>query len=103
MQLIFRVLISVIYLCIGCCCPTELDRGHQHDDLDSSTPLFERGGSCDYKGIWSYRRASALVASRPYTEVNVGDVSQQNWGNPSGNDLDNAYVTTSPIFSYARI
>jgi hypothetical protein len=49
-------------------------------------------GSCDYRGIWSYRRAVARNGSQPWNEVNVGDISQQNWGNPSGNDLDNGYM-----------
>ena len=55
----------------GCCCPGS--------------------GECDYRGIWTYRRAAAVVPGGD-ADINVGDVTQQNWGNPSGNDLDNAYL-----------
>jgi hypothetical protein len=48
------------------------------------------GGSCDYRTIWSYRRAFSTRphGAAPHTAVAPGDISQQNWGNPSGNDLD---------------
>ena len=70
---------------VGCCCPGNVTGIAASADSAGS-------GTCDYKGMWSYRRAFAVSADRPYSEVNTGDVSQQNWGNPSGNDLDNAYL-----------
>ena len=95
----------------GCCCP-EI-KGQQHTNVSAS----ERGGACDSVTIWSYRRARvgreqnvsyfAINDGNDYVSISLkstapviscvptvqpGDVSQQNWGNPSGNDLDNAYI-----------
>lgn len=64
---------------VGCCCPTTVSNS----------------GQCDYRGIWSYRRAVSRKSAPSWSEINAGDVSQQNWGNPSGNDLDNGYMFVS--------
>ena len=90
----------------GCCCPTSgtaTTDMHTHG-VHQNLTLSSMGGKCDYRTIWSYRRAVAGPSKRPalstatsqlsskYFDVNVGDISQQNWGNPSGNDLDNGYL-----------
>jgi hypothetical protein len=76
---------------VGCCCP-DFDSAVSHELGGMSDSAGTSRGSCDYRGIWSYRRAVARNGSQPWNEVNVGDISQQNWGNPSGNDLDNGYM-----------
>ena len=64
--------------------------------LATTTGFGAEAGPCDYRGIWSYRRAVAGGSphdpSPGFLDVVPGDVSQQNWGNPSGNDLDNGFV-----------
>eukprot|EP00750_Incisomonas_marina_P001552 INCI1132.3.p1 GENE.INCI1132.3~~INCI1132.3.p1 ORF type:complete len:495 (+),score=74.00 INCI1132.3:469-1953(+) len=77
----------------GCCCPQEPIDSHIVETHGSTSGVTSKAGSCDYRTIWSYRRASSRKPTEPtFFEVLPGDVSQQNWGNPSGNDLDNAYL-----------
>jgi hypothetical protein len=93
----------------GCCCPptdapldvneqntnsvTEENINYQSSEVNGKG---DTAGECDYRGIWSYRRAFAggntHLLPPSLNSVNTGDVSQQNWGNPSGNDLDNGYL-----------
>ena len=75
----------------GCCCP------HLGDGEVEGAAGGARTDNCKPETIWSYRRAYSrddgpMHLPPTYFEVKVGDVSQQNWGNPSGNDLDNAYL-----------
>lgn len=73
----------------GCCCPTISAAPYQ--SKRNATNLG--AGTCDSAGIWSYRRAFTTALKQPsYQTIVTGDVTQQNWGNPSGNDLDNAYL-----------
>jgi hypothetical protein len=99
---------GVPFSAAGCCCPFAaaaapgnatasfiVDSGGGGGSVgvgpharDSSGGIH--GGSCDYRTIWSYRRAFSTRPHGlfPHEAVAAGDVSQQNWGNPSGNDLD---------------
>ena len=43
--------------------------------------------------IWTYRRAFTNNMDNSYSQMYVGDITQQNWGN--GNDFDNGYLFLS--------
>ena len=68
------------FIASGCCCPSRISGSRE----------------CNFEGIWSYRRArvgsGGDASPAGWAHVYSGDITQQNWGNPSGNDLYNAYL-----------
>ena len=68
------------FYCLSCCCPSRISGSRE----------------CNFEGIWSYRRArvgsGGDASPAGWAHIYSGDITQQNWGNPSGNDLYNAYL-----------
>ena len=81
----------------GSCCCSGVNAAPASANTCKGTPLNGTclwSNQCSWSGVWRYRRSAKGAGTSIANDVNVGDVSMQNWGH--GNDMAAAslYLST---------